>query len=489
MTYLSLLDKIKILFSAIFDFKDIFIFSTLMLIFTILYLLKKISSKRYTIGMILSVFLVFLISILTNFKVLSNTFDNFMTVFFTGIYFPSIYLYISTLVIVLIAFLFSTINVKLRKVYKVINRIMFVINNIIFVIILNIIAKNKIDIFSINSLYTNKNLVGILEISMGIFLIWIASIGITYVTNSICDRLAKKKEVKEEVAPVVKETITYNPENDYILLEDTNRKLDDISIEKPKKTIMDYVSSYIPNSITLVHDLAPYNVYDIGDTSSKEEPKSIVNFIEEENIIPEVKTKKEGLTFDDILNGRVPVSYYDDNKEDTIYTISNPQEVYESNYNNVKLQDLVMGTYNIDNNTSTNEEVITENNTMDNNISLVEETISEDNVIEPSIEEITEEIKSKKAIENLKTDTISLNELLDDEVLEDVKIIDKVEESNSNTYTIEDYKKIIGMLNTLKKHSIDHNVTIDDAVAISLISNYSLDDCLKFKDILESTLN
>ena len=45
------------------------------------------------------------------------------------------------------------------------------------------------------------------------------------------------------------------------------------------------------------------------------------------------------------------------------------------------------------------------------------------------------------------------------------------------------------MLNTLKKHSIDHNITIDDAVAISLISNYSIEDCLKFKDILESTLN
>lgn len=479
MTYLSLLDKIKILFSAIFDFKGIFIFSILMLIFTILYLLKKISSKRYTISMILGVFLVFLISILTNLKVLSNTFDNFMTVFFTGIYFPSIYLYISTLVIVLIAFLFSTINVKLRKVYKVINRIMFVINNIIFVIILNIIAKNKIDIFSISSLYTNKNLVALLEISMGIFLIWIASLGISYITNSICDRLAKKKEVKEEVVPIVNETITYNPENDYILLEDINRKIDDINIVKPKKTIMDYVSSYIPNSINLVHDLAPYNVYDIGDTSSKEEPKSIVNFIEEENIIPEVKTKKEGLTFDDILNGRVPVSYYDDNKEDTIYTISNPQEVYESNYNNVKLQDLVMETYNENNNTSIKEEVIPEDNVIDNNVIEVM----------PSVEEITEEIKSKKAIENLKTDTVSLNELLDDEVLEDVKIIDKVEESNSNTYTIEDYKKIIGMLNTLKKHSIDHNVTIDDAVAISLISNYSLDDCLKFKDILESTLN
>ena len=134
------------------------------------------------------------------------------------------------------------------------------------------------------------------------------------------------------------------------------------------------------------------------------------------------------------------------------------------------------------------------NTDKDDNKSEIEEAIlvkeSDNLVIEPSVEKITNEIKSKMAVENLTTNTVSLNELVDDEALEDVKIIDKARESSSGeVYTIEDYKKIIGMLNSLKKHGIDHNVTIDDAVAISLISNYSIDDCLKFKDILESTLN
>ena len=47
----------------------------------------------------------------------------------------------------------------------------------------------------------------------------------------------------------------------------------------------------------------------------------------------------------------------------------------------------------------------------------------------------------------------------------------------------------MNMLKSLKNQSIGRNITIDDAVAISLISNYSIDDCLKFKDILESNLN
>ncbi len=485
MTYLSTIDKIKILFSSLIDFKGVLIFGILMLMLTILYLLKKVNTKRYTVSMVLSIILVFLLSILSNLKVLSTTFDNFMTVFFTGIYFPSIYLYISTLVIVLFAFLFSIINVKLRRVYKIINRIMFVINSIIFVIILNIIAKNKIDIFSVSSLYTNTNLVGLLEISMSIFLIWIASLITSYVTNSICDRIASKKEVKE--IPVVekgKKIINYNPEKDYVLIENLSRKLENVVLkETNSKPIIGYVSAYLPESITLVHDLVPYD-YTVNEVKEDvEEKEKNVSFIE----VEEEKTEKiENTIFDDILNGRIPVNFYQNDKEEPVYNISNPQEVYESHYNEVKLQDLVE--------TSSKEEVVNNISIEDKNIDIIEDGDIKSNTsaIENklSIEEITEEIKNKKAVENLIVNTVSLNELVDDEALEDVKVIDKVEESsNGEVYTVEDYRKILGMLNSLKKHSIDHNVTIDDAVALSLISNYSLDDCLKFKDILESSLN
>ncbi len=501
MTYLSVIDKIKILFSSLFDFKGVFIFGILMVLFTILYLIKKLSTKRYTISMILSIILVFLISILTNLKALSKTFDNFMTVFFTGIYFPSIYLYISTLVIVFISFIYSTINVKLRKTYKIINRVMFVINNIIFVIILNIIAKNKIDIFSINSLYTNKDLVALLEISMGLFLIWIASLVIANITNSICDRMAMKKEVKEVVVTPneVKEVINYNPEKDYVLVENISNRKEKSSSEKVIIPNIEYVSSYIPKAITLVHDLVPYDYAYIEEVKEEEKEEVVTPFIE----VKEEKEEPVGITFNDILNGKIKVDYYDDDKEEVVYAISNPQEVYESHYNSVKLQDLVENSTteiipedNIitidkeeivpEENIITKEEVIPEKNI------VIEKNndIKEDIIIKPTVEEITNEIKSKRAVDNLITNTVSLNELVDDEVLEDVKVIDKAREvSNGEVYTIEDYKKIIGMLNAVKKHSIDHNITIDDAVAISLISNYSLDDCLKFKDILESTLN
>ena len=48
---------------------------------------------------------------------------------------------------------------------------------------------------------------------------------------------------------------------------------------------------------------------------------------------------------------------------------------------------------------------------------------------------------------------------------------------------------MVEMLNAIKSHSISSSINIDDAVAISLINNYSIDECLKFKNILENSLN
>ena len=162
MTYLSLLEKIKILVSTIFDFKVVLVFSIIMLILTILYMVRVLNKKKYTLSMIGSFILVFAISIISNFKILSKTFDNFTTIFFRNIYFPSIYVYIAMLVISLITFITSMLNRKIGKVYKVLNSINFILGNIILGVRLNIIAKNKIDIFLI--IIVNSYLVSIFKL-------------------------------------------------------------------------------------------------------------------------------------------------------------------------------------------------------------------------------------------------------------------------------------------------------------------------------------
>lgn len=200
MTYLSILEKMKILFNTLLDFKIILIFTGLLIFLTFLYIIKKLNSKRYTKCIILSLIISLLISILDNQKALSSTFDDFTTIFFRNIYFPSVYVYISIIVIILISTIVALLNNNTKKVYKVINSSAFIVNSILFILILNIIAKNKIDVFSINSLYTNTSLVVALEISTGLFLIWVGLLLIAYTTNCIIERMTNRKETIDELA-------------------------------------------------------------------------------------------------------------------------------------------------------------------------------------------------------------------------------------------------------------------------------------------------
>ena len=432
MSYLSIVEKFKILFDMILDFKFIFIFLGVLVIATFLYLIKKIDNRKYIMIITLSLLLILGIDIVINYKELAEVFDNFMTIFFSNIYFPSVYVYVGTLLIVAIAFITSMFNKMLNKIYKIINGITFVMNNILLVIILNIIAKNKIDVFTPNELYTNINLVAVLEISIGLFIVWVLSLIVVYTTSVICDRIGNKRREK-----VVSNEVTSKE-----LPEETTTH-----IEVPVETI-----SGIDEPVLVTEEVKEdvISAPEIIETSTKEDIKETSN-------LP---------TFDDILNGRIPVDYYNNTIEVETPDIVNPQEVFENKYKEYK-----------HNNTESFQDIV-------NNV-------EEDKVVI---------IKNNKAIENLKINTVSLDSLEEPkEEINNIKppveepitknnVISSIEENKTN-YTLEDYKKFISMLTELKKITHSNNVSIDDAITISLINNYSIDDCLMFKEILESNLN
>ena len=429
MKYLSLLEKLKVLLDMLLSFKFILIFVIIMLILTILYLFKKISNKKYITFMSLSIIVTFIISIIKNYKILSNTFDNFATIFFSGIYFPSIYVYIGILLIISLAFITSVLSSKKRKIYKIINSVIFILNNIFFIIVLNVIAKNNINIFEISSLYTNNSLVAILELNIILFILWIAVLTITYITNTICDKISSKQEVKE-VVPV---------------------------LEPIKELVIDKKEEIVP------------------------EENISQNIIKENTIISTVNESK--VTFNDILNRLVPVTYYDNEINSINYNISNPQEIYENNYNNLKLElekentKVPVDIQNIKKIPEVN--IIKENNIIENKINTIEVQ---------TIEEKTQKIKEENMKKNLISNTISLNDLIkqDKEIDMMGQVITTI---NNPKYTLNDYKKIVEMLKEIKNNSNKNNISIDDAVTMSLINNYSIDDCVKFKEILESNLN
>lgn len=447
MSYLSIIEKFKILFDMILDFKVIFVLLGILVIATFLYLIKKIDNKKYISAIILALLLTIGIDIIINYKELSKVFDNFMTIFFSNIYFPSIYVYIGTLVIVFIAFIVSILNKMLNKTYKIINGITFILNNILLVIILNIIAKNKIDIFTPNSLYTSINLVAILEISMGLFILWILSLIVVYTTSVICDRIGSKR--REKITCEINNEVEVSNDNK---VSTSSQTITPVEVVEEPQPILSSIDTTINNDL-------------------------LDNKVIEEESIETVEETNNNFTFDDILNGNIPVNYYENTLEIDAHDIVNPQEVFENKYKEYK------------------------NNSNIESFQDIVNDVKEDNVVI---------IKKNKAKENLKNNTIPLQELENNTLKENtisikenitntkekelnIDIKEETEDKKTTTkkdiYTLEDYKKFIAMLTKLKDFTNSNNVSIDDAVTISLINNYSIDDCLKFKEILENNLN
>lgn len=424
MTYLSIIEKFRILFNTLLDFKFILMFTILLLILTFFYLIKKLSNKKYMLYMALSFMGIFTISVVSNYEILSSTFDELITVFFRNIYFPSIYVYIGVLVISFISFMVSILNVMLKRIYKVINSIMFVINNVLFIIVINIIAKSRIDIFSINSLYTNTSLVAVLELSIGLFILWILALITVYVTNCICDRWSHKTVYNAKV----EKPVTFNP-----VLEVTS------DVEVPVNTNEDLVEAINETNeeAILIEETNFSPVLEIDNVVEQPEIKSENKFIipQTTNTISNIKTEtKNNEVFEDILSGSIPVTYYDNKVNSEEYNIMNPHTVLENKYKAARNENVIFG----------NMEFSLEKDNQDT-IKPVEEKT---NIVE----------------------------------LENISPI-------SSGYTAEDYRKISKMLNEIKNRSNGTNINLEDAVAISLISNYSIEDCIKFKKILQSNLN
>lgn len=459
MSYLSIVEKFKILFDMILDVKFVFIFLGVLVIATFLYLIKKIDNRKYIMIITLSLLLILGIDIVINYKELAEVFDNFMTIFFSNIYFPSVYVYVGTLLIVAIAFITSMFNKMLNKIYKIINGITFVMNNILLVIILNIIAKNKIDVFTPNELYTNINLVAVLEISIGLFVLWVLSLIVVYTTSVICDRIGNKR----------REFVTC----------DINSDVEGIDITKD-------ASSY--NNV-----LTP-----VEAVSEVKEPSIVTYEIKSNNVEPEVieevsnvdtnvgtddvkENNSNVVTFDDILNGRIPVNYYENVLSVDEHDIVNPQEVFENKYKEYKEKSNIESFQDIVNDANEDKVVIIKNNKVKDNLRINTVTLD-------SLEDKNDIVDTMVTSESSGNENISevTNEL---DNTGKIDVVTSNEEIRKDSYSLDDYKKFIAMLGELKDFTNSNNVSIDDAVTISLINNYSIDDCLKFKEILESNLN
>lgn len=196
MKYTTIFEKLLCILDLISKSWIYITFIGIVMFILILLAIKKISKRKCFLLITLVSFILFGYTIYQNFEPLSKITNNLVDNLFTNIYFPSTYAYLFTLITIDGITILNLLNPKIEKIYKTIHGICFIVTNFILTLILDMIAKNNIDIFSKKSLFSNTNLVTLLEFSMNIFIGWIIILLLIYIINIITERIILVKETK-----------------------------------------------------------------------------------------------------------------------------------------------------------------------------------------------------------------------------------------------------------------------------------------------------
>lgn len=189
---LSFFEKLQVLFSNILAHP---LFLIILLMPVVLLLLKGKHGKKIFIAVYLLV-IIFVLFIGNN--VIFELFDNMMDGLFMTLYFPNFITLFVVVVLCSIIALISFFDKKMYKINKIINITGFAIVQFMFVLILTTVRSNNINIYADNALYSNSDVLTLMQLLMGAFALQIISIliinGINKVT-AILDRDPNQRNI------------------------------------------------------------------------------------------------------------------------------------------------------------------------------------------------------------------------------------------------------------------------------------------------------
>ena len=259
MEEMSLGEKFGVLFQNLFQHPLFIIFFFIPII---LFFLKKRHGKK----VYLIVYFISIVAILIIFgDILFKLFDNLMDGIFMTLYFPNfITLFIVVIMCALIG-LISLLSTKMHKINKIINYVGFLVVYSLFALVLVTIQSNKINIYKDNALYSNKDVLALMQILIGAFAIQIVSLIIIYLINKVTSILDKKESmnsIDDQIEKLKKSKIkTINIDNDKVgYINVADRKTTSTPKLKPFKFNIDKIESIKLDVIDPPKILTPINL-------------------------------------------------------------------------------------------------------------------------------------------------------------------------------------------------------------------------------------
>lgn len=182
---------LEIIFSSPF-----FLFLFLSVIATvILFVLakKSVISMKYLKKYIAIIYVgIALIIVIKYFNSILLVLDAFVDKLFTVLYFPNIISYLCMVLATLLVMLYSVFNKKVSLKFKVINFISFLTISFLFILVMDTIAGLNIDVHERISLYSNTDVMVLIQASMVVFGLWMFGLFISFIVNVIVNSIGKK---------------------------------------------------------------------------------------------------------------------------------------------------------------------------------------------------------------------------------------------------------------------------------------------------------
>ena len=174
MEDLSIFEKLKIIFKMIIDsplFLALFIIFILTLIIIIIG--NKVKNKLVKIVSLFGYLSILAFLIIQYGEKVLLLCDNLMEKVFTAIYFPSLISYICMMIISALIVVITILSKKMDKFIRCFNMIVFIIIEFLFILTVDKIVSQNIDIYAKTAIFSNKDLLVLIQTSMAVFAIWL----------------------------------------------------------------------------------------------------------------------------------------------------------------------------------------------------------------------------------------------------------------------------------------------------------------------------
>lgn len=238
MIRLSLFEKIKSLVDLVSS-SYFFMFILFIFVLISIYLfntIKKDEIKTKKTYVYIYSIIMFATMIIYNSQIF-DLFDYLINNIFIILCFPNLATYILMIVILNIVIIKTVFSKKVKKYVKLTNIIVYSSIHFILILILDIINKNKIDVYDQTSLYSNQELLNLVSITIIIFISWLIINIIIYFINKTNHQIKgniiieNKKEIQNIPVNNISNNTIYNSFDGNI----KNVNLEDLKLEDYKR--------------------------------------------------------------------------------------------------------------------------------------------------------------------------------------------------------------------------------------------------------------